>query len=72
MWGADVLPDTPTRCQAELIKEACPGLEVESDNEGQMPDDDTLKQLRHAAYREWAKIAGIWGIRVQPPPCVLE
>jgi hypothetical protein len=29
-------------------------------------------QGRYKAYRRWAELLGIWGIRVKPPKCVLE
>ena len=46
---------------------------IDSDNEGEMPSEEELRGLRYACYKCWStRIIRIWGIRVQPPPCVLE
>ena len=71
--SGDLLQDTPSECQAEMLKELCDGLRIDSDNEGEMPSEEELRGLRFACYKCWSsRIIRIWGIRVQPPPCVLE
>ena len=56
-----------------MLKELCDGLRIDSDNEGEMPSEAELRGLRYSCYKCWSsRIIRIWGIRVQPPPCVLE
>jgi hypothetical protein len=59
---ATALQGIPDECQWQLLVK-------KSHNFSKFPSEN---QGRFRAYKEWARLLGIWGIRVKPPACVLD
>ena len=72
--GRTYYPDTKKTCYCSLLLTFTDDFTQYITLEGAVfkwDESKSLDQSRFHCYQAWAKVAGIWGIRIQPPDCVL-